>query len=98
MNPADAAAPVDVVPRPRRRGHPARHPTQAVQPAYGVPEYAERRRDTAGQTGVMGNPMVASAEKGERLFNAIVAKLAQLVMEMHHAPVRRYKEFGSHCP
>lgn len=61
-------------------------------------EYAERRRDTARQTGVMGNPMVASAEKGERLFDAIVAKLAQLVTEMHRAPVRRYKEFGSHCP
>jgi creatinine amidohydrolase/Fe(II)-dependent formamide hydrolase-like protein len=61
-------------------------------------EYAERRRDTAKQTGVMGNPLVASAEKGERLFNAILAKLTQLVMEMHRAPVRQYKEFGSHCP
>ena len=47
---------------------------------------------------VMGNPLVASAEKGERLFNAIVGKLVQLVTEMHHAPVRQYKEFGRHCP
>jgi creatinine amidohydrolase len=61
-------------------------------------EYAERRRDTAGGTGVMGNPLVASAEKGARLFNAITDKLVRLVMEMHRAPVRRYKEFGSHCP
>jgi creatinine amidohydrolase/Fe(II)-dependent formamide hydrolase-like protein len=61
-------------------------------------QYAERRRDTARVTGVMGNPLVASAAKGERLFNAIVAKLVQLVTEMHHAPVRQYKEFGSHCP
>lgn len=61
-------------------------------------EYAERRRDTADHTGVMGNPLVASAEKGERLFNAIVEKLVALVAEMHRAPVRQYKEFGSHCP
>lgn len=61
-------------------------------------QYAERRRDTAKVTGVMGNPLVASAEKGERLFNAIVDKLTQLVVEMHCAPVRQYKEFGSHCP
>jgi creatinine amidohydrolase len=61
-------------------------------------EYAERRRDTVGRTGVMGNPLVASAEKGERVFNVVVTKLAQLVTEMHHAPVRQYKEFGSHCP
>jgi creatinine amidohydrolase/Fe(II)-dependent formamide hydrolase-like protein len=61
-------------------------------------QYAERRRDTARATGVMGNPLVASAEKGERLFMAIVGKLVQLVTEMHHAPVRQYKEFGSHCP
>lgn len=61
-------------------------------------QYAERRRDTEKVTGVMGNPLVASAEKGERLFNAIVEKLIQLVTEMHQAPVRHYKEFGSHCP
>ncbi len=61
-------------------------------------QYAERRRDTAKVTGVMGNPLVASAAKGERLFHAIVDKLVQLVGEMHRAPVRQYKEFGSHCP
>jgi len=61
-------------------------------------QYAERRRDTLRDTGVMGNPLVASAEKGERLFEAIVQKRIQLATEMHRAPVRRYKEFGSHCP
>ena len=61
-------------------------------------EYAERRRDNVHHTGVMGNPLVASAEKGERLFNAVVERLVQLVREMHAAPVRQYKEFGSHCP
>ncbi len=61
-------------------------------------EYAERRRDTALHTGVMGNPLVASADKGERLFNAVVGKLIRLAREMHQAPVRQYKEFGSHCP
>ncbi len=61
-------------------------------------QYAERRRDTLRDTGVMGNPLVASAEKGERLFEAIVQKRIQLATEMHRAPVLRYKEFGSHCP
>ncbi|HUX87871.1 MAG TPA: creatininase family protein, partial [Chloroflexota bacterium] len=60
--------------------------------------YAERRRDTEAQTGVMGNPLVATAEKGERLFKAVVDKLVQLVTEMHNAPVRHYKDFGSYCP
>src|SRR6185312_10552832 len=60
--------------------------------------YAERRRDTAKGTGVMGDALAATAEKGERIFNCVVEKLVQLVTEMHTAPVRRYKEFGSHCP
>src|SRR5437588_751510 len=30
-------------------------------------QYAERRRDTAKVTGVMGDPFAATAEKGERL-------------------------------
>ena len=58
----------------------------------------ERRRDTAKDTGVMGNPHVASAAKGGQLFAAVVAKLVQLATEMHAAPVRHYKDFGSHCP
>jgi creatinine amidohydrolase len=61
-------------------------------------QYAERRRDTEHGSGVMGNPLVASAEKGERLFAAIVDKLVQLATEMHAAPVRQYRELGSHCP
>lgn len=61
-------------------------------------QYAERRRDTEGGTGVMGNALVAGADKGEQLFRAIVAKLVQLATEMHAAPVRHYREFGSHCP
>ena len=61
-------------------------------------QYAERRRDTTHDTGVMGNPLVASAAKGERIFRVIVERLVQLCEEMHRAPVRHYKEFGSHCP
>ena len=57
--------------------------------------YAERRRDTAGHTGIMGNALVASAEKGERLFKLLVGKVTQLVREMHAAPVRHYLEFYS---
>jgi creatinine amidohydrolase len=61
-------------------------------------QYAERRRDTAKVTGVMGDPFAASAEKGEAIFTIIIDKLVQLVTEMHAAPVRQYKDFGSHCP
>ena len=61
-------------------------------------QYAERRRDTEKRTGTMGNPLVASAEKGEQVFEAAVRRLMQLAREMHALPVRRYKEFGSHCP
>ncbi len=55
--------------------------------------YAERRRDTAHETGIMGNALVATAEKGERLFNLLVQKVTQLVREMHDLPVRGYLEF-----
>jgi creatinine amidohydrolase len=61
-------------------------------------QYAERRRDTVKVTGVMGDPFAATAAKGEQLFSHIVDKLVQLVTEMHAAPVRQYKEFGSYCP
>ena len=60
--------------------------------------YAERRRDSGQATGVHGNPLVASAAKGERVFKAVVEKLVQLVTELHHLPVRQYRELGSHCP
>lgn len=55
--------------------------------------YAERRRDTKGQTGIMGNALVATPEKGERLFNLLVDKVSRLVREMHAAPTRHYLEF-----
>jgi len=58
-------------------------------------QYAERRRDTVGHTGIMGNALVASAEKGERLFKLLVEKVSRLVREMHAAPVRGYLEFYS---
>ena len=61
-------------------------------------QYAERRRDTAKVTGTMGNPLVASAEKGRQVFEAAVRRLVMLATEMHDLPVRHYKEFGSHCP
>lgn len=60
-------------------------------------QFAERRRDTRDVTGTMGNALVASAEKGERVFNLVVKRLEQLVREYHAQPVRQYREFGSHC-
>jgi creatinine amidohydrolase len=38
-------------------------------------------------SGVLGAPDVASAEKGERLFEACVAGLAQLIAEVREAPL-----------
>jgi creatinine amidohydrolase len=61
-------------------------------------QYAERRRDTAKITGTMGNPLVASAAKGQQVFEAAVRRLILLATEMHELPVRHYREFGSHCP
>ena len=60
--------------------------------------FSERRRDTRDVTGTMGNALVASREKGERIFNLVVDRLEQLVREYHTQPVRDYREFGSHCP
>ncbi len=58
--------------------------------------FPERRREMAH--GVMGDPLHASAEKGERLFNVLVDRLVTLCREYHDEEPPRYKEFGSHCP
>jgi creatinine amidohydrolase len=58
--------------------------------------FAERRRERAG--GVHGDPTVATAEKGERLFVAARETLTRVVEELRALPVRHYAEFGSHSP
>jgi creatinine amidohydrolase len=58
--------------------------------------FAERRRDTEKHTGIMGNPLAASAEKGRAIVRAASEKLGLLVREYHSLPVREYKEFGSY--
>jgi creatinine amidohydrolase len=70
-----------------------RHFSPAVQ-RYAT--FPERRREMAH--GVMGDPLVASAEKGGRLFNVLVERLVALCREYHEADPPRYREFGSHCP
>lgn len=70
-----------------------RHFSPEIQRFAGFPE---RRREM--EHGVMGDPFVASAEKGERLFNLLVERLVQLCREYHDAEPPRYREFGSHCP
>lgn len=60
-------------------------------------EFAERRRDTAGGTGIMGDALAASAEKGRRVFDLACERLARLAREYHRMPVRHYREFGSFC-
>ena len=70
-----------------------RHFSPAVQ-RYAV--FPERRREMAN--GVMGDPFVASAEKGERLFNVLVERLVALCRDYHASEPPRYREFGSHCP
>ncbi len=59
-------------------------------------QFPERRREMAN--GVMGDPHVASAEKGGRIFNVFVDRLATLCREYHESYPPRYMEFGSHCP
>ncbi|MER3437383.1 MAG: hypothetical protein C4346_07245 [Chloroflexota bacterium] len=53
--------------------------------------FAERRRERAG--GVHGDPSVATAAKGERLFLAARDALLRVVQEVRELPVRRYYEF-----
>ena len=58
--------------------------------------FPERRRER--EHGVHGNPLTASADKGERLFQAAKAVLVEVCRQYHAQPVRGYREFGSHCP
>ena len=62
----------------------------------GTRHFPERRREMAH--GVMGDPHVACAEKGERLFNVLVERLVTLCREYHEDEPPKYREFGSHCP
>jgi creatinine amidohydrolase len=59
-------------------------------------QFPERRREMAH--GVMGDPFVASAEKGERLFGVLLERLVGLCREYHAEEPPAYFEFGSHCP
>jgi creatinine amidohydrolase len=58
--------------------------------------FPERRREM--EHGVMGNPLVASRAKGERLFTVLLERLIQTCREYHEVDPPRYREFGSHCP
>ena len=58
--------------------------------------FPERRREM--EHGVMGDPLVATAEKGERLFGVLLERLVALCREYHEIEPPRYREFGSHCP
>jgi len=60
--------------------------------------FAERHRDTRDLTGTQGNALVATREKGERIFKRAVDRLEQLVREYHAMPVKQYRQYGSHCP
>ncbi|HIM55921.1 MAG TPA: creatininase family protein [Candidatus Latescibacteria bacterium] len=72
--------------------------THPFPPELNFAEFAERRRDTAKGTGIMGDATAASAEKGRRIFDLACQRLGKLVREYHQLPVRHYREFGSHCP
>jgi creatinine amidohydrolase len=58
-------------------------------------QWPERRREAP--YGVMGDPRVASAEKGERLFGVLKERLAEVCREFHTQELRRYRQFGSSC-
>ena len=58
-------------------------------------QWPERRREAP--YGVMGQPGVASAEKGERLFSVLTERLVELCREFHTQELRSYRQFGSSC-
>jgi creatinine amidohydrolase len=58
-------------------------------------QWPERRREAP--YGVVGDPRVASAEKGERLFGVLSERLVELCREFHSQELRRYRQFGSSC-
>ncbi|MEX2540921.1 MAG: creatininase family protein [Trueperaceae bacterium] len=53
--------------------------------------FPERQRETPH--GVMGNAMVASAEKGSQIFDKAVERLVELTAAYRAQPVRRYRHF-----
>ncbi len=71
--------------------------TQPFKGELAFAEFAERRRDTAKDTGIMGDATVASAEKGARIFAVACDRLEKLLREYRQLPVRHYREFGSRC-
>jgi len=72
--------------------------TQPFSDAAPFALFAERRRDTAEGTGIMGDATAATAAKGKRIFELACQRLEGLVREYRKLPVRHYREFGSHCP
>jgi creatinine amidohydrolase len=56
--------------------------------------FPERRREM--KHGVIGDPTVASTEKGERLFGVLLERLVALCREYSAEEPPRYREFGSH--
>ncbi len=58
-------------------------------------QWPERRREAP--YGVVGDPRVASSEKGERLFGTLKERLVELCREFHTQELRRYRQFGSSC-
>jgi creatinine amidohydrolase len=58
--------------------------------------WPERHREAP--LGIVGDPVVASAAKGERLFRLLEERLIDVCRELHSQSLRRYRQFGSHCP
>lgn len=58
-------------------------------------QWPERRREAP--LGVVGQPSVASEEKGSRLFGVLCERLIELCREFHTQELRRYRQFGSSC-
>jgi creatinine amidohydrolase len=58
--------------------------------------FAERRRETP--FGVMGDPTVASAEKGARYVELAVERLVDIATAYRRQPVRRYRHHDPHTP
>ena len=57
-------------------------------------QFAERLRDTAQGTGIMGDALAATADKGRRIFELACDRLETVARQYHDLPVRHYRDFG----
>jgi len=69
-------------------------PAARLTPKQAFAMCQERRREA--EHGVVGDPFVASTEKGSKLFAVLVERLVALCREYHAEEPPKYRGFESH--